>query len=70
MVPIKNHIGFPSRQFIYDSRMREKVGIKVVKALKRNHDGVKHAALDMLCALMQVLMLLSSQKLYLNDQPQ
>ena len=34
--------------------MREKVGIKVVKALKRNHDGVKHAALDMLCALMQV----------------
>lgn len=34
-------------------KMREKVGIKVVKALKRNDDGVKHAALDMLCALMQ-----------------
>ena len=32
--------------------MREKVGIKVVKALKRNDDGVTHAALDMLCALM------------------
>jgi len=34
-------------------RMREKVGLKVVKALKRNDSGVKHAALDMLCALMQ-----------------
>ena len=28
--------------------MREKVGIKVVKALKRNDDGVKHAALDII----------------------
>ena len=35
-------------------RMREKVGMKVVRALKRNNDGVSHAALDMLCALMQV----------------
>ncbi|KAK7507621.1 hypothetical protein BaRGS_00001556 [Batillaria attramentaria] len=35
-------------------RMREKVGMKVVKALKRNDVGVTHAALDMLCALMQV----------------
>jgi len=34
--------------------MREKVGMKVVRALKRNNDGVSHAALDMLCALMQV----------------
>lgn len=34
--------------------MREKVGLKVVKALKRNDIGVSHAALDMLCALMQV----------------
>jgi len=34
--------------------MREKVGVKVVRALKRNNDGVSHAALDMLCALMQV----------------
>ncbi|XP_076446613.1 dnaJ homolog subfamily C member 13-like isoform X1 [Babylonia areolata] len=34
-------------------RMREKVGLKVVKALKRNDVGVTHAALDMLCALMQ-----------------
>lgn len=33
--------------------MREKVGIKVVKALKRNDEGIRHAALDMLCALMQ-----------------
>ncbi|XP_077997979.1 dnaJ homolog subfamily C member 13-like [Glandiceps talaboti] len=34
-------------------KFREKVGLKVVKALKRNDDGVNHAALDMLCALMQ-----------------
>ncbi|XP_005092836.1 dnaJ homolog subfamily C member 13 isoform X2 [Aplysia californica] len=34
-------------------RMREKVGLKVVKALKRNSDAITHAALDMLCALMQ-----------------
>ncbi|KAJ8321004.1 hypothetical protein KUTeg_002591 [Tegillarca granosa] len=34
-------------------RMREKVGVKVVKALKRKDDGVSHAAVDMLCALMQ-----------------
>lgn len=36
------------------SRFREKIGIKVVKALKRNDDGVTHAAVDMLSALMQV----------------
>ncbi|XP_013389487.1 dnaJ homolog subfamily C member 13, partial [Lingula anatina] len=34
-------------------KMRERVGIKVVKALKRNDDGVAHAAIDMLNALMQ-----------------
>lgn len=34
-------------------RMREKVGIKVVKALKRKNDAITHAAIDMLCALMQ-----------------
>ncbi|XP_068224403.1 dnaJ homolog subfamily C member 13-like [Palaemon carinicauda] len=32
---------------------REKVGVKVVKALQRNDGGINHAALDMLCALMQ-----------------
>ncbi|KAK7077105.1 DnaJ subfamily C member 13 [Halocaridina rubra] len=32
---------------------REKVGVKVIKALQRNDDGINHAALDMLCALMQ-----------------
>ncbi|XP_045611089.2 dnaJ homolog subfamily C member 13 isoform X2 [Procambarus clarkii] len=32
---------------------REKVGVKIVKALQRNDDGVNHAAIDMLCALMQ-----------------
>ena len=35
-------------------RFRDKLGVKVVKALKRNDDGVTHAAIDMLCALMQV----------------
>ena len=35
-------------------RFREKVGVKVVKALKREDDGVTHAAIDMLAALMQV----------------
>lgn len=34
-------------------QMREKVGLKVVRALKRNDVGVSHAAIDMLCALMQ-----------------
>ena len=34
--------------------MREKVGMKVVRALKRNDDGVTHASIDMLGALMQV----------------
>ena len=32
--------------------MREKLGLKVVKALKRQNDGVTHAAIDMLNALM------------------
>ena len=35
-------------------RFRDKLGVKVVKALKRNDDGVTHAAIDTLCALMQV----------------
>jgi DnaJ family protein C protein 13 len=35
------------------SNIRERLGMKVVKALKRNDDAVTHAALDMLCALMQ-----------------
>ncbi|XP_033101582.1 dnaJ homolog subfamily C member 13-like isoform X2 [Anneissia japonica] len=34
-------------------KFREKVGVKVVKALKRQDDGVTHAAIDMLSALMQ-----------------
>ena len=34
--------------------MRESVGHKVIKALKTNDDAVVHAAMDMLCALMQV----------------
>ncbi|ELU18389.1 hypothetical protein CAPTEDRAFT_227625 [Capitella teleta] len=34
-------------------KMRERVGVKVVKAMQRKDDGVNHAAIDMLCALMQ-----------------
>ncbi|XP_033727987.1 dnaJ homolog subfamily C member 13-like [Pecten maximus] len=34
-------------------KMRERVGLKVVKALKRSDAGVTHSAVDMLCALMQ-----------------
>uniref|UniRef100_A0A3B5MEJ4 J domain-containing protein n=1 Tax=Xiphophorus couchianus TaxID=32473 RepID=A0A3B5MEJ4_9TELE len=33
-------------------KFREKLGVKTVKALKRNNNGVTHAAIDMLCALM------------------
>ncbi|XP_030062368.1 dnaJ homolog subfamily C member 13 isoform X1 [Microcaecilia unicolor] len=33
-------------------KFRERLGVKVVKALKKNNDGVTHAAIDMLCALM------------------
>ncbi|XP_026104621.1 dnaJ homolog subfamily C member 13-like isoform X4 [Carassius auratus] len=33
-------------------KFREKLGVKTVKALKRNQNGVTHAAIDMLCALM------------------
>lgn len=32
--------------------MREKLGLKIVKALKRQNDAVTHAAIDMLNALM------------------
>lgn len=32
--------------------MREKLGLKVVKALKRENDAVTHAAIDMLNALL------------------
>ena len=32
---------------------REKVGKAVAKALRFNHDGISHAAIDMLCALME-----------------
>ncbi|XP_064598102.1 dnaJ homolog subfamily C member 13-like isoform X2 [Liolophura sinensis] len=41
------------RAFTQLPKMREKVGVKVVKALKRGDDGVTHAATDMLNALMQ-----------------
>lgn len=35
--------------------MRERVGVKVVKALKRNDLSVSYAAIDMLCSLIQVI---------------
>lgn len=32
---------------------REKIGVKVVRALKLGHDGISHAAIDMICTLME-----------------
>ncbi|XP_059089728.1 dnaJ homolog subfamily C member 13-like [Tigriopus californicus] len=32
---------------------REKIGMKVARALKLGHDGISHAAIDMICALME-----------------
>ena len=32
---------------------REKIGLKVNKALKLGHDGISHGAIDMVCALME-----------------
>ncbi|XP_023212063.1 dnaJ homolog subfamily C member 13-like, partial [Centruroides sculpturatus] len=48
---IASKVGFAS--FTQLLRFRERLGMKVVKALQRNNDGVTHAAIDMLCALMQ-----------------
>ncbi|KAJ8268464.1 hypothetical protein COCON_G00136360 [Conger conger] len=38
--------------FTQQAKFREKLGMKTVRALKRKNDGVTHAAVDMLCALM------------------
>lgn len=40
--------------FISTGSFRETLGVKVVKALKRKDDAISHAAVDTLCALMQV----------------
>ncbi|XP_035216788.1 dnaJ homolog subfamily C member 13-like isoform X2 [Stegodyphus dumicola] len=48
---VASKIGFAT--FTLIPSFREKLGIKVVKALKRNNAGVAHASIDMLCALMQ-----------------
>lgn len=48
---VASKIGFAT--FTQNPRFREKVGLKVVKALKRNDIGVTHSIVDMLCALMQ-----------------
>jgi len=39
--------------FTSNPAFREHLGRKVVKAIKRNNDAVTHAAIDMICALMQ-----------------
>nr|CAD7401104.1 unnamed protein product [Timema poppensis] len=47
---VASKIGFSA--FTAMPGFRESVGKKVVKALKRENDGVTHAAIDMVCALM------------------
>ena len=32
---------------------RERIGVKVARALKLGHDGISHAAIDMICTLME-----------------
>ena len=49
---------------VYFDSFREKVGLKTVKALKRNNEAVTHAAVDMLCALMQVIFLRNFQQTF------
>ncbi|GAB6018577.1 DnaJ sub C member 13 [Chamberlinius hualienensis] len=48
---VASKAGFAS--FTQLLRFRERLGTKVVKALKRNDDGISYAAIDMLCALME-----------------
>ena len=39
--------------FTHLAGFREKLGLKVVRALQRDRDHVTHAAIDVLCALME-----------------
>lgn len=39
-------------EFVNYFRMREKVGLKVVKVLKRKDNGVIYVVIDVLCVLM------------------
>ncbi|XP_054717127.1 dnaJ homolog subfamily C member 13-like [Uloborus diversus] len=48
---VASKIGFAT--FTMIPSFREKLGLKVVKALKRGNAGVEHASVDMLCTLMQ-----------------
>ncbi|EDV26296.1 uncharacterized protein TRIADDRAFT_21978 [Trichoplax adhaerens] len=48
---VASKIGFQA--FTTLPSFREKIGGKILKSLKRNNDGISHAAIDMLCALMQ-----------------
>lgn len=47
--------------FIQTPKFRDYLGIKVVKALERKDDAVTHAAIDMICALMQVSIIYSTK---------
>ncbi|GFG28396.1 hypothetical protein Cfor_00863 [Coptotermes formosanus] len=47
---VASKVGFAA--FTMLPGFRESVGMKVVKALKREDEGVTHAAIDMVCALM------------------
>ncbi|XP_049787278.1 dnaJ homolog subfamily C member 13 [Schistocerca cancellata] len=47
---VASKVGFAA--FTSMPGFRESVGLKVVKALKREDEGVTHAAIDMICALM------------------
>ncbi|GFX82675.1 dnaJ homolog subfamily C member 13 [Trichonephila clavipes] len=48
---VASKMGFAT--FTQIPTFREKLGLKVVKALKHGDSGVTHASVDMLCALMQ-----------------
>ena len=54
-----NNNNYLFQLFVYSMTLncgsfRETLGMKVVKALKRKDDAISHAAVDTLCALMQV----------------
>ncbi|GIY69132.1 dnaJ homolog subfamily C member 13 [Caerostris extrusa] len=50
---VASKMGFAT--FTQIPSFREKLGLKVVRALKHGDAGVAHASIDMLCALMQII---------------
>lgn len=48
---VASRAGFAA--FTHLAGFREKLGLKVVKALQRDHDHVTQTAIDVLCALME-----------------